>query len=373
MAELPPPPPGLDIHATRQPSLYAASIITWILAVLAVALRFWCRRLTKSGYKLDDWLIFAAAPAFEGIQQGFGLHLWVLSPNFITYFFKGLFTGEILYALVLCITKFSILAFHRRIFATTIKVAVYILAAVVTAWGIAIILVTIFQCTPVEGFWNRNTPANCTVSDYAFFIGNAVPNIVTDVAMILLPLPFISRLHRTTAQKIALAGIFLLGGFIIIISILRLVSLVDTDLNSPDLDWNFAFVGVWAATEGNMAIVCACLPSLRPILTMITTGAPSPSHHLKDQSEKPYRFAKKSQQSASSGWQENIYHIYQKNGQQRGFVPLYGHAGGSKSWATRADSCDAETADSGPDMELQEVESAQRGIHVRNEIRAECM
>lgn len=51
------------------------------------------------------------------------------------------------------------------------------------------IIVTIFQCTPVSGFWNRNKPADCTVSDYAFFIGNAVPNIVTDLALLLLPLP----------------------------------------------------------------------------------------------------------------------------------------------------------------------------------------
>ena len=60
MPALPPPPPGLDIHASRQPSLYAATIITWILAVVAVGLRFWCRKMTKSGYKLDDWLVVVA-------------------------------------------------------------------------------------------------------------------------------------------------------------------------------------------------------------------------------------------------------------------------------------------------------------------------
>lgn len=61
MAGLPPPPPGLNIHATRQPSIYAASITTEVLALVAVVLRFWCRKITKSAYKLDDWLIVAAA------------------------------------------------------------------------------------------------------------------------------------------------------------------------------------------------------------------------------------------------------------------------------------------------------------------------
>ena len=60
MSALPPPPPGLDIHASRQPSLYAAAIITYILAVVAVGLRFWSRKLTQSRYQLDDWLVAAA-------------------------------------------------------------------------------------------------------------------------------------------------------------------------------------------------------------------------------------------------------------------------------------------------------------------------
>ena len=41
-----------------------------------------------------------------------------------------------------------------------------------------------------------------------------------------------------------------------IISIVRLVALVQIDLTSPDLYWNFTFVGIWTAIEYNMAIVC---------------------------------------------------------------------------------------------------------------------
>ena len=40
-----------------------------------------------------------------------------------------------------------------------------------------------------------------------------------------------------------------------IISIIRLVTLVNVDLVSPDLDWNFAQVGIWTITESNIAIV----------------------------------------------------------------------------------------------------------------------
>lgn len=75
-----------------------------------------------------------------GIQQGYGLHYEVLDPNiFLTHFFKNLFAGEILYLSVLCLVKYSILAFYWRIFARSIRLPVQILAGVTTLWGLAVV------------------------------------------------------------------------------------------------------------------------------------------------------------------------------------------------------------------------------------------
>ncbi|KAM0796944.1 hypothetical protein BDR22DRAFT_811162 [Usnea florida] len=360
MSVPPPPPPGLDIYASRQPSVYAATIITCILAIVAIGLRIWCRKLTKSGYDWDDWLVIVAGVVALGqtvstiiwVRRGFGLHLWVLGPGYLTEFFKSLFAGEIMYFVILCLVKYSILAFYRRMFARNVRMPVYILAGFVTAWGISMILVTIFQCDPVSGFWNRGEPAHCAVSDYAFFIGNAVPNIITDVAILSLPLPFIFRLHRTQAQKIALAGIFLLGSFIIIISIVRLVALVQVDLTSPDLDWNFVFVGIWSAIEYNMAIVCACLPSLRPILSLVTDWSPFRNHCYNNQSDNRYissLFAKRSRDSAS---RRSHRKPTDQSESQRGFVSLSDGGTLSRAFAGKADSPERERG-FGEDIEMQ--------------------
>ena len=64
-AALPPVSPGVDIHASRQPELYAVSLITFVLAVTAVSLRFLARKLLKSGYWLDDWLSIVAAVSWQ--------------------------------------------------------------------------------------------------------------------------------------------------------------------------------------------------------------------------------------------------------------------------------------------------------------------
>lgn len=65
---LPPVTPGVDVQASRQPQLYAASTITFVLAVIAVILRFLSRKLLKTNYWLDDWLSVAALVSLHTIQ-----------------------------------------------------------------------------------------------------------------------------------------------------------------------------------------------------------------------------------------------------------------------------------------------------------------
>ena len=76
---------------------------------------------------------------------------------------------------------------------------------------------TIAQCRPVQGFWDKSIVSRCSVNVYAFFIGNAVPNIVTDWALLILPIPYIWRLHQVRVQKIALCGVFMLGGLYVLV------------------------------------------------------------------------------------------------------------------------------------------------------------
>ncbi|CAD6563631.1 MAG: hypothetical protein ASARMPRED_000099 [Alectoria sarmentosa] len=243
MSSTDPVPSGVDIYESQQPQLYAALIITYILR----------------------------------LSQGFGRHYEVLRGDSETEFFKLDFAAWILYALVICLVKFSILTFYQRLFAASIRLPCYILGIITTCWGVATIAVIIAHCNPVSGYWNRKIAANCVVNETPFFVGVAIPNILTDVALLLLPMPYVWQLHTTSSQKMALTGIFMLGSLVSIISIVRLTTLVHVDLKSPDLDYNFAHGGIWTTIESNIAIVAACLPSLRPVLCLIIYKDPNPS------------------------------------------------------------------------------------------------
>ena len=60
MPGLPPPPPGLNLAETQVPRILGVNIATYVLAVIAVSLRFVSRRLVRSYLWWDDWLMVLA-------------------------------------------------------------------------------------------------------------------------------------------------------------------------------------------------------------------------------------------------------------------------------------------------------------------------
>ncbi|TLD20533.1 hypothetical protein PspLS_08803 [Pyricularia sp. CBS 133598] len=289
---LPPPPEGLDLTETQVPEILGALVSTWFLAAGVLGLRVFARKLRGGDFWWDDYLAFGAFVA-AGIHvwvsigymipHGTGKHIWVGPPDAAKAWAIGLFISEIVYTLTLCFVKYSTLCLYWRVFGTSKRnrIPIWILAGLVTAWGIAIILASIFQCVPTQSWWQRFDPVNpmsptefiCGVDSTQFFIGNSIPTIITDVMIIVLPIPYIWSLQMRVAQKIGVLGIFLLGAFVTIISMVRLSYLLHLDLQSPDITWNFVVAIIWTNLEGNIAIICCCLPTLKPILNLVMDGS----------------------------------------------------------------------------------------------------
>lgn len=125
------------------------------------------------------------------------------------------FVEEILYSLTLPLIKISILFLYHSLFpGKFMKLSCYVLGAFTVAWAIAILLVTIFSCEPIHGFWDgfmMNPPPKC-INNTNFFIGNSVSNIIADIAILCLPVREVLHLKMTAKTKAAVLSMFLLGG-----------------------------------------------------------------------------------------------------------------------------------------------------------------
>jgi hypothetical protein len=116
-----------------------------------------------------------------------------------------------MYCAALFAIKMTFLFQYYRILAVQKLRRVFIAAIVIIgAWSISQLLIGIFICWPIRGFWDSTVQAKC-IPNYPQFYINAAGNIVTDIVVFTLPLPIIGKLQLGRAQKIMLLGIFGLG------------------------------------------------------------------------------------------------------------------------------------------------------------------
>lgn len=71
-------------------------------------------------------------------------------------------------------------------------------------------LANIFQCKPVHAGWNFFAPGHCaSLQDIA--VATGALNIVSDVAIVLLPVPMVQGLHIQLPKVIGLLIVFSTG------------------------------------------------------------------------------------------------------------------------------------------------------------------
>ena len=138
----------LNLTANLQPKIYVASCIVYFLAILAVALRFYARKLVRASFWWDDWLIIVSlileSALFVDIMLllhfGLGRHVESVVPTF-SQFMKTYLAGDVIYTATLAFSKYSILALYWRIFgqASKVRLPIYILAALVSGWFLEVI------------------------------------------------------------------------------------------------------------------------------------------------------------------------------------------------------------------------------------------
>ncbi|RYP27631.1 hypothetical protein DL767_007595 [Monosporascus sp. MG133] len=263
--------------------IYGCMAAMTALATTVVVLRLWARKGKSAAIELDDWLIIASLPflwaltacgVLAVVRGGVGKHMIVnliLDPDSIDRGAKCFFIAQFMYGTVVALVKSSILALYWRIFPTQfMKQSCSILGGLVFAWWLVVMIVTLVQCRPISRSWLPFAEGKC-IDTCSFLVGNAVPNIVTDAAILALPAHQISKLKLRAIQKAAITGIFLLGGVATIASCIRLkvIYVMWENAMSVDISIELKDSWLWTVTEPAVGVLCACLPTLRPLVVAI--------------------------------------------------------------------------------------------------------
>ena len=182
-------------------------------------------------------------------------------------------------------TKTSILVFYLRLAKNTqlvLRYASWATLVVVNVAGIVLTFMNIFQCSPVRAAWMSTYIPNTTcIPLLTEFICAAPVNIVTDLAILALPIPVLTGMRLPSRQKTILVITFALGVFVTIVDVVRIYYLQRAITEVPtgsqtnpesrfggqvDFAFNASLSLMWSAVEVNVAMTCACIPTLKPLI-----------------------------------------------------------------------------------------------------------
>ncbi|XXG94295.1 hypothetical protein Hte_000549 [Hypoxylon texense] len=143
---------------------------------------------------------------------------------------------------------------------------------IIGSWSLSQVIISIFICDPIAGFWEKSIDPRC-IANYPQWYINAAGNIATDLAIFVIPLPVLVHLHLPKAQRFVLIGIFSLGFFTCAISVIRIKYLQQ----GGDFSYENVEGSAWSVAEICSGVTCACLPTLRPL---VSKWIPSLSNRL---------------------------------------------------------------------------------------------
>ncbi|GAB7337579.1 hypothetical protein MBLNU457_g2889t1 [Dothideomycetes sp. NU457] len=272
-------------HPVRSGSgLVVVNIIFMVLITVVVALRLFARGYLKRRFGYDDYcialaLFFALSLGLNSIianvHYGWDRHVWDLSFNLFQPASICAFMGKVLFTFAATFTRLSLIFFYYRLIQDTnirwfrVLPDLSIILNIVIC--IVFVLLSIFLCSPVESYWVFPIMANskCLNEGTATLISGLI-NCAADLECTLLPIPIIMRLQLPLKQRLGVMVLLCLGIIVTAAGTVRTYFVWLSLIDSWDETWYAYQLWISACVEIDLAVLCACAPSLKPLFSQAT-------------------------------------------------------------------------------------------------------
>ncbi|KAF5640054.1 uncharacterized protein FTJAE_4601 [Fusarium tjaetaba] len=241
------------------------------ISLIVVSLRVYARAIMLRNFGVDDacailaclLTIADACIIATNVRNGLGSHISTLSGEQISNFLRMFYFSTVVYNVALAVIKtVFLLQYYRAIPVRQYKKTYIASVVLVTCWSLSQIFLNTFMCWPIASFWDVTIKGTCILNKSSFYVG-AAGNILTDILIMVLPIPVLRSLKLGRRQKWILMSVFCLGIFTCLISLVRIKFLnIGTDIT-----WHNVESASWSVSELCCGIICACVPTLRPLLS----------------------------------------------------------------------------------------------------------
>ena len=151
--------------------------------------------------------------------------------------------------------------------------------------GLASGAVVIFKCKPVHYYWDPTPEMYLSAGKpgHSVHTGRCLPTratygipliagLLNDAIILALPAVGLWNLRMRRAQKIGVFASLSCGVFACVIEVLRVYFLFALG-SSEDITWTYTNSMIWSAVELSVAVTCASIPAMAPLLKRAQGGA----------------------------------------------------------------------------------------------------
>ncbi|OAQ57660.1 MFS transporter [Pochonia chlamydosporia 170] len=278
----------------RGPAVFALTTGTFALTSCFVGARIICRYGIVRIIGWDDkvmmiaWVIafFLSFTVDLGVANGLGKRDNDISDDDRATLRRCEYAFSVLYNPALMATKTSVLIFYLRLTKGTqifLRHVSWATLLVVNLTGIVLTVMNIFLCSPIRAAWTVGVDESATCIPLLTELICAAPvNIITDLAILTVPIPILTRLRLPSRQKMILVVTFALGIFITVVNVIRIYYLQKAIIEVPtsdsstgpnmrfgdqaDFGWYASLSLMWSVVEVNVGLACLCVPTLKPLV-----------------------------------------------------------------------------------------------------------
>ncbi|KAJ5316448.1 hypothetical protein N7476_006755 [Penicillium atrosanguineum] len=266
---------------SRSQAILVVTVVFLVISLISVGLRCFVRTRVVKAFGWDDTtmliamafnLVFAIC-GITGSKYGMGRKLLYFEAE-PQNFHKALlcwWLGQIFYVITCVVAKISVCITLLRI--TIDRIHAWIIFGAMSlsvVVGLIFFFFTIFQCQPVNYFWNRESETG-TCIDKNLLIGIAylysVGAALTDLTIGVLPVALIWNLRMNQRTKVAIVGILGIGCIASAAVIIRIPFVH----NYKDLEllYNTYQISIWSNIEAGLGITAGSLTTLRPLIRFL--------------------------------------------------------------------------------------------------------
>lgn len=136
---------------------------------------------------------------------------------------KALYADTIVYGPNAWFVKVTLLLVMIRVFNVSRSFVIfgYSFIAAMLGYYLPVMIIKINICRPIMGFWNLDVPSHC-LNQRAIFVADTVISAVTDLAVLLAPIPLVKALSMPWKQKLKVYLLLGAGGVATAASFVRM-------------------------------------------------------------------------------------------------------------------------------------------------------